>query len=131
MEDKGLQIILNWQLQDYLESHDKVIVIFYSDTCNKCHFRMNNLIDLAIEWWDNSDPFVVAYDAGNDSELCEKLWLTSVPMLIAFENWEELWRIDEVQTNDFIKDYFKRNEWEWDNLSMRAEDKQEEESDTF
>lgn len=131
MEDKGLQIILNWQLQDYLESHDKVIVIFYSDTCNKCHFRMNNLIDLAIEWWDNSDPFVVAYDAGNDSELCDRLWLTSVPMLIAFENWEELWRIDEVQTNDFIKDYFKRNEWEWDNLSMRAEDKQEEESDTF
>lgn len=131
MEDKGLQIIINWQLQDYLESHDKVIVIFYSDTCNKCHFRMNNLIDLAIEWWDNSDPFVVAYDAGNDSELCEKLWLTSVPMLIAFENWEEIWRLDEVQTNDFIKDYFKRNEWEWNNLSMRTEDKQEEESDTF
>lgn len=131
MEDKGLQIILNWQLQDYLESHNKVIVIFYSDTCNKCHFRMNNLIDLAVEWWDNSDPFVVAYDAGNDSELCEKLWLTSVPMLIAFENEEEIWRLDEVQTNDFIKDYFKRNEWEWDNLSMRAEDKQEEESDTF
>lgn len=131
MEDKGLQIILNWQLQDYLESHDKVIVIFYSDTCNKCHFRMNNLIDLAVEWWDNSDPFVVAYDAGNDSELCEKLWLTSVPMLIAFENWEEIWRLDEVQTNDFIKNYFKRDEWEWDNLSMRAENKQEEESDTF
>lgn len=131
MEDKGLQIILNWQLQDYLESHDKVIVIFYSDTCNKCHFRMNNLIDLAIEWWDNSDPFVVAYDAGNDSELCDRLWLTSVPMLIAFENWEEIWRLDEVQTNDFIKDYFKRNEWEWDNLSMRTEDKQEEESDAF
>lgn len=131
MEDKGLQIILNWQLQDYLESHDKVIVIFYSDTCNKCHFRMNNLIDLAVEWWDNSDPFVVAYDAGNDSALCEQLWLTSVPMLIAFENWEEIWRLDEVQTNDFIKDYFKRNEWEWDNLSMRAEDKQEEERDTF
>lgn len=131
MEDKGLQIIINWQLQDYLESHDKVIVIFYSDTCNKCHFRMNNLIDLAIEWWDNSDPFVVAYDAGNDSELCDRLWLTSVPMLIAFENWEEIWRLDEVQTNDFIKDYFKRNEWEWNNLSMRTEDKQEEESDTF
>ena len=131
MEDKGLQIILNWQLQDYLESHDKVIVIFYSDTCNKCHFRMNNLIDLAVEWWDNSDPFVVAYDAGNDSALCEQLWLTSVPMLIAFENWEEIWRIDEVQTNDFIKNYFKRDESEWDNLSMRAEDKQEEESDTF
>lgn len=131
MEDKGLQIILNWQLQDYLESHDKVIVIFYSDTCNKCHFRMNNLIDLAVEWWDNSDPFVVAYDAGNDSELCEKLWLTSVPMLIAFENWEEIWRLDEVQTNDFIKDYFKRNEWEWNNLSMRTEEKQEEENDAF
>lgn len=129
MEEKGLQIILNWQLQDYLESHDKVIVIFYSDTCNKCHFRMNNLIDLAVEWWDNSDPFVVAYDAGNDSALCEQLWLTSVPMLIAFENWEEIWRLDEVQTNDFIKNYFKRNEW--DNLSMRAEDKQEEESDAF
>jgi hypothetical protein len=31
-------------------------------------------------------------------------------MLIAFENGEELGRLDEIQTNDFIKDYFKRND---------------------
>ena len=119
MEDKGLQIILSWQLQDYLESHNKVIVIFYSDTCNKCHFWMNNLIDLAWERWEDWDPFVVAYDAWSDAYLCERLWLSSVPVLIAFENWEEIGRIDEVQTNDFIKDYFKRNEW--DNLSVRIQ----------
>lgn len=120
MEDKGLQIILNWQLHDYLESHNKVIVIFYSDTCNKCHFRMNNLIDLAWERWEDWDPFVVAYDAWSDANLCEKLWLSSVPVLIAFENWEEIWRLDEIQTNDFIKNYFW-NESEWDNLSVRIQ----------
>ena len=69
---------------------------------------MDNLIDL-YEW--EEDPLVVAYNIWEDKELAEKLNLTSVPMLFAFENWVELGRIDEVQTNDFIKNYFKRNEW--------------------
>lgn len=111
----ALEVVLNWQLDWYLSEHQKVIVIFFSDTCNKCHFWMNNLIDLADEYDEDWDPFVVAYNAWEDSELCSRLNLTSVPMLIAFENWEEIGRIDEVQTNDFIKNYFERHDW--DNLS--------------
>lgn len=115
----ALEVVLNWQLDWYLSEHQKVIVIFFSDTCNKCHFRMNNLIDLADEYDEDWDPFVVAYNAWEDPELCKRLNLTTVPMLVAFENWEEIGRIDEVQTNDFIKDYLKRNDW--DNLSVRVE----------
>ena len=121
----GIQILFKWTLDEFLEQHSKVIVLFYSDTCNKCHFRMNNLVDLAWERDEDWDPFVVAYNAWEDLELCSKLNLITVPMLIAFENGEEIWRMDEVQTNDFIKNYFW-NEWEWDNLSVRVEIKQEE-----
>lgn len=111
----ALEVVLNWQLDWYLSEHQKVIVIFFSDTCNKCHFWMNNLIDLADEYNEDWDPFVVAYNAWEDLELCSRLNLASVPMLIAFENWEEIGRIDEVQTNDFIRSYFER--YDWDNLS--------------
>ena len=108
MGNKWLRIILNWELWEFLSENEKVVVIFFTDTCSKCHMWMDNLIDL-YEW--EEDPLVVAYNIWEDKELAEKLNLTSVPMLFAFENWVELGRIDEVQTNDFIKNYFKRNEW--------------------
>lgn len=119
-----LEVIVKWWLDDYLSEHQKVIVIFYSDTCIKCHFRMNNLVNLAWERDEDWDPFVVAYNAWEDPEVCKRLELFNVPMLIAFENSEEIWRMDEIQTNDFIKDYFKRNEW--DNLSVRVQIESEE-----
>ena len=42
---------------------------------------------------------------------------------IAFENGEEIWRIDEIQTNDFIKQKFCNG---WDNLSVRVQIESEE-----
>lgn len=116
----ALEIIVKWWLDEYLSEHQKVIVIFYSDTCNKCHFRMSNLVDLAWERDEDWDPYVVAYNAWEDLELCKSLDILNVPLLIAFENGEEIWRMDEVQTNDFIKQHFW-NEWEWDNLSVRID----------
>jgi len=116
---EGIQIINTWWLDDFINNHQKVIVLFYSDTCSKCHFWIKNLASLTDEWTEDWDPYVVAYNAWEDIDICNKLNISSVPMLIAFENWEEIWRLDEIQTNDFIKDYFKRNEW--DNLSVRID----------
>ena len=116
---EGIQIINTWWLDDFVNSHQKIIVLFYSDTCSKCHFWIKNLASLTDEWTEDWDPYVVAYNAWEDMEACNKLNISSVPMLIAFENWEEIWRLDEIQTNDFIKDYFKRNDW--DNLSVRID----------
>lgn len=124
MED-SLEIIVKWWLDEYLSEHQKVIVVFFSDTCNKCHFLMKNLVDLAGERDEDWDPYVVAYNAWEDSELCQKLNLTAVPVLIAFENWEEIWRLDEIQTNDFIKKYF-RDEWNDSDLSVRINIEQKE-----
>ena len=114
-----IEIISTWSFDEFISEHQKVIILFYSDTCNKCHFWIKNLTGLLDEYTEDWDPYVVAYNAWEDSELCNKLNITSVPMLIAFENGEELWRLDEIQTNDFIKDYFKRNDW--DNLSVRID----------
>lgn len=116
----ALEIIVKWWLNEYLSEHQKVIVIFFSDTCNKCHFRMSNLVDLAWERDEDWDPYVVAYNAWEDLDLCKSLDILNVPLLIAFENGEEVWRMDEVQTNDFIKKHFW-NEWVWDNLSVRID----------
>ena len=120
---KMLEVIIKWKLDEYLSEHQKVIVIFYSDTCGKCHFRMDNLADLADERDEDWDPFVVAYNAWDDPEVCKRLELFNVPMLIAFENGEEIWRIDEIQTNDFIKQKFCNG---WDNLSVRVQIESEE-----
>lgn len=114
-----IEIINTWWLDWFLSEHQKVIVLFYSDTCNKCHFWIKNLAALTDERTEDWDPYIVAYNAWEDSELCNKLNITSVPMLIAFENGEELGRLDEIQTNDFIKNYFKRDDW--DNLSVRID----------
>lgn len=114
-----IEIISTWSFDEFISEHQKVIMLFYSDTCNKCHFWIKNLTWLLDEYIEDWDPYIVAYNAWEDSELCNKLNITSVPMLIAFENGEELWRLDEIQTNDFIKDYFKRNDW--DNLSVRID----------
>lgn len=116
---EGIQIINTLWLDDFVNSHQKVIVLFYSDTCSKCHFWIKNLASLTDEWTEDWDPYIVAYNAWEDVDTCNKLNISSVPMLIAFENWEEIWRLDEIQPNDFIKDYFKRNEW--DNLSVRID----------
>ena len=116
---EGIQIINTWWLDDFINNHQKVIVLFYSDTCSKCHFWIKNLTSLTDEWTEDWDPYIVAYNAWEDFDMCRKLNISSVPMLIAFEDWEEIWRLDEIQPNDFIKDYFKRNEW--DNLSVRID----------
>ena len=116
---EGIQIINTLWLDDFINNHQKVIVLFYSDTCSKCHFWIKNLVSLTDEWTEDWDPYIVAYNAWEDVDMCSKLNISSVPMLIAFENWEEIWRLDEIQPNDFIKDYFKRNEW--DNLSVRID----------
>lgn len=117
----ALEIIVKWWLDEYLSEHQKVIVIFYSDTCNKCHFRMSNLVDLAWERDEDWDPYVVAYNAWEDLELCKSLDILNVPLLIAFENGEEIWRMDEVQTNDFINNIFGMNEneitYRWELIS--------------
>lgn len=118
-----LEVIIKWKLDEYLSEHQKVIVIFYSDTCGKCHFRMDSLSDLADERDEDWDPFVVAYNAWDDPEVCKRLELFNVPMLIAFENGEEIWRMDEIQTNDFIKQKFWNG---WDNLSVRVQIESEE-----
>jgi len=114
-----IEIIKAWWLDWFLFDHQKVIVLFYSDTCNKCHFWIKNLVSLTDEWTEDWDPYIVAYNAWEDPILCKRLEIASVPMLVAFENWEEIWRLDEIQTNDFIKDYFKRHDW--DNLSVRID----------
>lgn len=116
---EGIQIINTLWLDDFINNHQKVIVLFYSDTCSKCHFWIKNLSSLTDEWTEDWDPYIVAYNAWEDIDMCNKLNISSVPMLIAFEDWEEIWRLDEIQTNDFIKDYFKWNEW--DNLSVRID----------
>lgn len=113
----GIPIIYKWTLDEFISQHNKVLILFYSDTCIKCHFWIKNLTSLADKWDDDWEPFVVAYNAWEDIDICNKLNISSVPMLIAFEDWEEIWRLDEIQPNDFIKNYFKRNDW--DNLSVR------------
>lgn len=114
-----IEIINTWAFDEYISEHQKVIILFYSDTCSKCHFWIKNLVWLIDEYTKDWDPYIVAYNAWENPELCNRLNITSVPMLIAFEDWEEIGRLDEIQTNDFIKDYFKRNDW--DNLSVRVD----------
>lgn len=113
----GIPIISKWTLDEFISQHNKVLILFYSDTCSKCHFWIKNLTSLADERDEDWEPFVIAYNAWEDIDICNKLNISSVPMLIAFEDWEEIWRLDEIQPNDFIKNYFKRNDW--DNLSVR------------
>ena len=119
----GISIIYKWTLDEFISQHNKVLILFYSDTCIKCHFWIKNLASLTDEWTEDWNPLVVAYNAWEDVDICNKLNISSVPMLIAFEDWEEIWRLDEIQPNDFIKNYFKRNDW--DNLSVRIDIKSE------
>lgn len=87
--------------REIIDNAYKVLVLCYSDTCNKCHFREKELAKLDLDIW------VWKYNAGNDPKFCEEFSITNVPVLIMFENWKVKDMIEEVQPNDYVLSYFQ------------------------
>ena len=93
MKDLDLNIIENaWQ----------VLVLCYTDACNKCHFReweLNKLEGIDIPIWK--------YNAGNDADFCKKYDLTEVPVLLLLESWRVVKKLSEIQNNEYVLTYFE------------------------
>lgn len=89
--------------RNIIDSAYKVLVLCYSDTCNKCHFWEQELSKLEL------DIGIWKYNAGDDQEFCKEFELTNVPVLILFENGKAVKRLEEVQPNDYVLSYFELN----------------------
>lgn len=84
-----------------LEGAAQVIVLFYSDTCNKCHFwetELKKIENPSIPMWK--------YNAGNDPETCKRYELTNVPVLALIEDWIMVKYLDEITPNDKVIEFF-------------------------
>lgn len=87
--------------RNIIDSAYKVLVLCYSDTCNKCHFWETELAKLELNIW------IGKYNAGNDPEFCKDFDLTNVPVLVLFENGKAIKKLEEVQPNDYVLSYFE------------------------
>ena len=99
MKDLDLNII---------DNAAEVLVLCYTDTCNKCHFReweLSKLEDeITIPMWK--------YNAGNDAEFCKKYDITEVPVLILLESWRIVKKLSEIQNNAYVLTYFELIKWQ-------------------
>lgn len=77
-----------------------MLILFYTTTCNKCHFWMDELDKL--DWVD-----VFKCDIQDSAEAINKFNIQSVPTLIKFVNGIEENRIEEVQPNSVVKEVFE------------------------
>ena len=85
-----------------IENAGFVLVLCYSDTCNKCHFWESELSKL--EWL--SIP-IWKYNAWNDPTFCSMYDITQVPVLMLLESWRVKKKLDEVQNNEYVLTYFE------------------------
>lgn len=82
-------------LDDVIQSGDSALVLFFWDTCNKCHFREQELEKLDI-------VKVFKFNATENLDVCNYMNIISVPVLVYFSNWKEVWRLEEIQPNDVV-----------------------------
>lgn len=94
MKDLDLNIIQNAA---------EVLVLCYTDTCNKCHFWEWELSKLE----DQIDVPIGKYNAGNDADFCKTYDLTEVPVLMLLENWRVVKKLAEIQNNEYVLTYFE------------------------
>lgn len=96
MKDLDLNII---------ENAASVLLLCYTDTCNKCHFWEWELSKLE----DEIDVPMWKYNAGNDADFCKKYDLTEVPVLLLLESWRVVKKLPEIQNNEYVLTYFELN----------------------
>lgn len=85
-----------------IENAWNVLVLCYTETCNKCHFWESELSKL--EWMEIA---IWKYDVSKDPEFCKTYDIMEVPALLLFENWRVIKRLNEIQNNEYVLTYFE------------------------
>lgn len=78
-----------------------VLVLCYTDSCNKCHFWESELSKLD---WLNIATW--KYNVSKDAEFCKTYDIMEVPTLLLFNNWRVVKRLNEIQNNEYVLTYF-------------------------
>lgn len=101
-----LNEITTWNVKNVLEDCKKLIILFRTDACNKCHMRMKD-IEKNLEYLEEDWILFYTYNAWEDIDLCNELNITTVPVLIYFKDWVEVWRLNEVSPFESVYNLYK------------------------
>ena len=90
------------EFKELMNNWSKILIFFCWTNCIKCHTLEPELERVE---WQMSIP-LYKNNAEEDMELANMLWITSVPYLLMMEKWIRLKEYWDVNTWDFILDYF-------------------------
>ena len=90
------------EFNELMDNWSKILIFFCWTNCIKCHTLEPELERVE---WEMTIP-LYKNNAEEDMELANMLWITSVPYLLMMEKWIKLKEYNDVNTWDFILDYF-------------------------
>lgn len=98
--------ITTWNVKTVIKDCEKVMILFITDTCNKCHFWMTDL-EKHIDDLQEDKVQIYIYDAWKDPDACQELNISTAPTLVYYKDWEEAGRLEEVSPFDLVVNLYK------------------------
>ena len=93
------------EFNELMNNWSKILIFCYWTNCSKCRMLEPELERIE---WEMTVP-LYKVNAEEDREMAEALLVASVPDLMLMQNWELLMEYNDVNTWDFILEYF----WIW------------------
>lgn len=84
-----------------IESERPILIDFYADWCGPCKMVTPILKEIKEEMQDSVR--IIKIDVDKNQSISQKLQVMSIPTLMIYQNGEQKWRTQGVQTKALIK----------------------------
>ena len=90
-------------LQKKLQEAKVVLIDFFADRCGPCQMLSPVLEELAEENKDK-DAKIIKLDTEENADLAWEYWITSIPAVFVFKNWELVEKMVWLQEKSVYQD---------------------------